>query len=167
MFTNNRKELEGKIQDLIRERQAKEDLERQNRETQMVKDFCEAVKGLMAQMKSMQEQIAELVQPLKKVTEAIESLGVLQDGLTAMVKHSADQLDQFTRAIEVLERSLSPTEQSYQEYAEDTQDGKDRRVRAEVREMMRHGVAPGEAQARIRERDIYSAMVHSDDYSKT
>lgn len=153
------KELERKVESLLDGKKIREDEERQARETRLIRAFCAAARDLTTHMAALQTVVAELKEPVVAVLDTIRNLNSMQDGLTAMVKQSADQLDQFTKAVEILERSMSPTESNYSEFAEETEEGRERTQRAEVREMMRHGIPTDQARARIRERDIYSAMV--------
>lgn len=108
------------------------------------------------------QAVRTAIEPMKLLAERLGSLDKMVDGLVAMTKAAADQLDEFKKLVEIIERSLSPTDTAgYEEYAEDTVEGQERARRAEVRELRRRGVPEREAVARVRERDIYQDLARS------
>lgn len=105
--------------------------------------------------------IKEAIAPLKQIAENIKALDGMIQGLTVMCKVSADQLDEFKKVVDILERSMSTTDKSYDDYAEDTPEGQNRVIASQIREMMRTGMTEKEASSRLRERNIYEEMARS------
>jgi len=110
--------------------------------------------------------IRDVTKPLSKLAcelrDLKEGLKGMVDGLVAMTKVASDQLDQFTKAVEILQQSLSPGEGAdYSAYAEDTPEAADRIRRDKIRKMMQMGLTEKEAKARLGEANIYEELARS------
>jgi len=150
LFGPSKRELQAELARLEAGRRAVLEEEERKRQEDLVSKFHSDI-----------AVIKEAIEPLKKIAENIQALDGMVQGLTAMCKVSADQLDEFKKVVEILERSMSSTEKSYDEYAEDTRAGQERLQASEIRDMMRQGMTEKEARSRVRERNIYEEMARS------
>lgn len=116
---------------------------------------------LVSQFHQDMAAIQEVVAPLTSIMQSLKNLDGMIQGLVQMTRVAADQLDEFKKVVEILERSMSSSERTYEEYADDTAEGQDRHRQTEVREMMRQGITEKEARARVRERNIYEEMARA------
>jgi hypothetical protein len=142
------RELERQLSQILDSQLQQQNKLDQARQEKLVTDFHADI-----------QVVAGFIEPLKKIGQEIGQLQLFIDGLQAMAKAAADQLDEFKKVVDILERSMSHQDETdYSEYAEETPEGKLRLQRAEVRELIRQGIPEDQARARLRERDIYQEL---------
>jgi hypothetical protein len=92
---------------------------------------------------------------------AMESLPVFTQGMLDMAKAQADTMDRLTRAVDLLQSTLLPSDQQ-EDYPDNPKDFTHQAAEErEIDEMVRKGSTKNDAASRLRERDIYLQLIRN------
>lgn len=91
--------------------------------------------------------------------QGLEHLPTLIAGLEAMCKEHARTTDVLAQAVAIIQKSFDASGQAIS--PEDAEREQDEEAQAEMRRLVNRGIAPHEAEARVRERRMYEELGRS------